>query len=576
MNPSSEKTKLLRIEPSLNKRHNFPYAEWGCLLLVSVLIVARQFTNPHFPSCVIDDSILQMSWVRQFVQVLSEGVWLPRWLPDSNGGYGSPTFIFYSPLVYYVTALLYSVTKSVVLSMKLVRFLGFFLSGLAMFAYAKSLTSRKLALLVSLVYLVIPFHVLDISYWTLYAEPWAWIWFPLILFFLRHLFVCGVRTTSHLMGLSLSYSGLVLTHLVSAYMFSLVMVGYLLFCSNRVRILENSKWLLVGMATALALAAFFLLPVLYERRFIHLEYSTMLPEFDFRNTFLFFPNPDLTGGNVFQAKTIGILQAITVLQVAWTVVSAGVTLHTKTLSQDLRKELFVLNLLSLFCLFLMSRPSVWIWRLIPGLPQIQFSTRWLSIYTLLATVVIGISFESYHHRLAGLAKWLKMSHFSVAFLAGLGSVLIILGGCFLNEEHTRAAEADLYSAPEYNPRSMPNWKQRIIHAKDPAFAIMEGKADIKIKRWASHERNLRIEADTPIRLKLRLHEYPGWIVTIDDQRTPISTDPASGGIVVNVPQGQHVVRVSFENTWWRNAALGLSGLTALGMLSFTLKEFLWR
>ncbi|PYV89871.1 MAG: hypothetical protein DMG05_12210, partial [Acidobacteria bacterium] len=73
MNPSSEKTKLLRIEPSLNKRHNFPYAEWGCLLLVSVLIVARQFTNPHFPSCVIDDSILQMSWVRQFAQVLSEG-----------------------------------------------------------------------------------------------------------------------------------------------------------------------------------------------------------------------------------------------------------------------------------------------------------------------------------------------------------------------------------------------------------------------------------------------------------------------------------------------------------------------
>src|SRR5438552_9579789 len=159
MNPSGEKAKSLLMQPRLYNRLNFPYAEWGCLLLVSVLIVARQFTSPHFSSCVIDVSILQMCWVRQFAQVLGEGVWLPRWLPDANGGYGSPTFIFYSPLVYYVTALFYWVTGSVVLSMKLARFLGLFLSGLAMFTYSEALTSRKLALLVSLVYLVIPFHV---------------------------------------------------------------------------------------------------------------------------------------------------------------------------------------------------------------------------------------------------------------------------------------------------------------------------------------------------------------------------------------------------------------------------------
>ena len=77
-----------------------------CLFLLSALLVARQFSNPNFPSCVIDDSLLHMSWVQQFSASLSQGYWLPRWLPDSNGGYGSPVFIFYSPLVYYLTALL--------------------------------------------------------------------------------------------------------------------------------------------------------------------------------------------------------------------------------------------------------------------------------------------------------------------------------------------------------------------------------------------------------------------------------------------------------------------------------------
>src|SRR5215831_19971132 len=89
--------------PSSRRR---PYFEVGCLLLVSSLITARQFSRPEFPSCVIDDSILQMSWVNQFTQTIQQGVWLPRWMPDSNGGYGSPIFVFYSPLVYYVTALL--------------------------------------------------------------------------------------------------------------------------------------------------------------------------------------------------------------------------------------------------------------------------------------------------------------------------------------------------------------------------------------------------------------------------------------------------------------------------------------
>ncbi|MGH9429226.1 MAG: hypothetical protein ACRD2L_23330, partial [Terriglobia bacterium] len=92
-----------------------------CLFLLSAVLIARQFANPNFQSCVIDDSVLHMSWVQQFSTSLAQGYWLPRWLPDSNGGYGSPVFIFYSPLVYYLTALLKFGTGSVIVAMKLAR-----------------------------------------------------------------------------------------------------------------------------------------------------------------------------------------------------------------------------------------------------------------------------------------------------------------------------------------------------------------------------------------------------------------------------------------------------------------------
>jgi uncharacterized membrane protein len=239
-----------------------------------------------------------MSWVKQFTQVLREGVWLPRWLPDSNGGYGSPIFVFYSPLVYYVTALFQWAFGSLIFSMKLVRGLGLFLSGLAMWVHASDFLDKRIALAVSIVYLAIPFHVLDVSYWSLYAETWAWVWFPLILFFL-HRIRKDPGVTVNVLGLSLGYAGLILTHLVSAYMFSLLILAFWLICWMRGEAIDRQLRTLAALLAGLALAAFYLFPALYEQKFVRLEYSTMLPEFDFHNTFLFFPNSELTATNPF-------------------------------------------------------------------------------------------------------------------------------------------------------------------------------------------------------------------------------------------------------------------------------------
>src|SRR5207249_8652095 len=128
-----------------------------------------------------------------------------------------------------------------------------------------------------------------------------------------------------------------------------------------------------------ALVAFFTFPAFYEQKFVHLEYSIRPPEFDYYSTFLFFPTP-----HSFRSKTIRALQTITLIQGVWVILGCGLILQKKSLNTVLHRHLVFAIATFLFCLFVMTGFSVWLWKLVPGLPQIQFSTRWLSIYSFVA------------------------------------------------------------------------------------------------------------------------------------------------------------------------------------------------
>src|SRR5678815_3453577 len=132
-----------------------------------------------------------------------------------------------------------------------------------MLVYARGLLRSSIAFLTALVYVTLPFHVLDLSYWTLYAEPWAWMWFPLILMYLRQMLVADHWNCRSMRMFAVCYAGLILTHLVSAYMFSFVIAGYAIFRSNPGRLLMGLGRVGLAAGLGMGLAAFFLLPACY-------------------------------------------------------------------------------------------------------------------------------------------------------------------------------------------------------------------------------------------------------------------------------------------------------------------------
>jgi hypothetical protein len=542
------------------------------LFSVSALLIARQFSNPNFASCVIDDSVLHMSWVQQFSESLAQGNWLPRWLPDSNGGYGSPVFIFYSPMVYYITALLKYGTGSVLVAMKLVRFLALFVSGLAMFVYARRLVHSNAALAVALVYVVLPFHVLDISYWTLYAEPWAWMWFPLVLLFLRQMLDADRWNTRPMRMFAVCYSGLILTHLVSAFMFGFVIAGYAVFHSNGRGLLVAVVRVVSATGLGLALAAFFLLPACYEQRFVHIDYVTLRPEFNFRNTFLFFPAADFIRHAPFQSRTTSLLQIITLFQAAWATTGLLLILRTGKAINTVKREIGIAAGVGLSCLFLMSRPSAWVWDWVPRLPQIQFSTRWLSVFSWAVALIGGMSLNLF--RKGAPQSWLKLLHFSLAFIMVLGTGVLILNGCFLSDQQNERARRSVQNAPEYNPLAMVGWKRQEIWPIDEPFILLQGQAHISIQQWTAEHRSLVVEAETPVRIRIRLFNYPGWSVLDNGVVIIPSIDAATGAMVLDLSTGKHGIEIGFISTWWRTAALVLSLLAGAILLGLSLCHFL--
>lgn len=72
------------------------------IFLTSALIMGRQILSTDYFSATEDDTFAYTSWAIQFIDALKEGIIYPRWIPLNFWRYGSPTFIFYPPLSYYL------------------------------------------------------------------------------------------------------------------------------------------------------------------------------------------------------------------------------------------------------------------------------------------------------------------------------------------------------------------------------------------------------------------------------------------------------------------------------------------
>ena len=108
--------------------------------------------------------------------------------------------------------------------------------------------------------------------------------------------------------------------------------------------------------------------------------------------------------------------------------------------------------------------------------------------------------------------------------------------------------------------------------KVPPAAQTHGSAvaaKIHVQRWTVEDKELRVTAREPLRLALRLLNYPAWRVEVNGTKVTPQTAEEFGQMIVAVPAGESHIVVRFARTLDRilgNALSVASFIAALLLL----------
>ena len=152
-----------------------------------------------------------------------------RWMPDAAYGLGYPFFNYYAALPYYIAAGLRLLGWGPIRALQATQALGFVLAAVAMALLARRTMRHPAAVaLAAVAYTCAPFHLVNVYVrGDSLSEFYAFVFYPLILWALLRL--RDRPWPARVAWLALSYGGLILTHNLSAVMFSPFVAAFALW-----------------------------------------------------------------------------------------------------------------------------------------------------------------------------------------------------------------------------------------------------------------------------------------------------------------------------------------------------------
>ncbi len=341
----------------------------------------------------------------EYDRLVQDGIWWPRWSPDFAFGYGYPFFNIYGPFSHFLGQLFhhflgFSFTDAV----EAVFVISIVASAGAMYAFVRSWLGRPAALLAALAYTYAPYHLLNLYVRANLAESMAFVWLPLVLWTARQSVVRPAYRW--VVGLAISYAGLMLTSNLVIVLFTPLLAGYVLLLTVmhtgargegrgakvRARFTALIPPALGGLA-GLGLSAVFWLPAFTERQYVRVD-QWFDGRYAYRGHFVEW-NQFLNPSWGFGASVFGPDDTISFQLGAAIVVLAvlGVLLTWRLVGRQ-RWEVgyFVAGVFAAIFVASVSAAALWEVPLLGGLLQsAQFPWRWLVIAALCGSVLAGLA-----------------------------------------------------------------------------------------------------------------------------------------------------------------------------------------
>ncbi len=531
---------------------------WVWLCIISFVPLLSLFT-PGLP--ITHDGPDHVARIANFYASLKEGILIPRWAANLNWGYGHPILMFLYPFPSYAGSFFHALGFSFVDSTKLVFAVSFIASTLAMYLWLRRIFHPAGAVVGSLLYSFAPYRFVDLYVRGAIGEHVAFIFPPLVCYFLHRLSLekSNMNNVLFAAGLSGSMAGLILAHNAIALMFIPIFALYAIYILRYEAIQRILFFFLSNIAIlfGFGLSAFFWIPAFFEGKYTLRDIVTageVLTRFVPWNHFVY--SPWSFGGTDLLSKSLGLAGILTVM-----VSLFGIgKLHMKKERILLYGSVFLL----VVTLVLMTELSKPVWSAITLLQKFQFPWRFLSVTTFLVAVIGSI--------VTDVAEKQVSKHTFRILSIGI-FVLIILPT--VGMWHPRAYEVrsesifkEVYRSTTDTGESSPIWSVRFMeHTPSAAVEIIQGEATVSQGVRTTTTREYAVSAATESRILENTLYFPGWTVYVDGSKTDIQfQDPQYRGLMTfMVPQGQHTVLIRFEDTKIRKVAQYISLISALAL-----------
>jgi uncharacterized integral membrane protein len=520
------------------------------IILISIIPLLDLF-HPGLP--LTHDGQDHVARIANFYQNLSEGNIIPRWAGNLNWGYGHPILMFLYPLPSYTTSLFHFLGFSLIDSTKIVFGVAFLLSGLTMYLWIKNLFGVHVGIVAGMLYMLAPYRFVDLYVRGAMGEHVAFIFPPLICYFLYKL----SKKNSHLfvVGGGLSVAGLLLSHnAISIMFFPLIFLYalYILWRSKNKMPLAISYMLFAMLG--FALSSFFWIPAFFEGKYTLRDIVTT-GEYASRYVRLeqFLYGSWSFGGTGEFSVQLGIVH--------WIMIAGSVALLSlKKTANEHKKFIVGLLIIIAIALFLMISQSSILWQNITLLQKFQFPWRFLSVVVfcsavLGALVVSGVS-KNYKKYVVGIVIFMTL-FFSKDYMHAKG--YLYKNDSFLS---------GIYNGTTDTGESSPIWSIRFMEKRPKAhMEIASGDAVIKELSRRTTVHAYEINATEKSRIVENTLYFPGWDVFVDGKKADIEfQDPAHRGLMTFfVDKGNHKVEVRFGETKLRALADLISAAALLIM-----------
>jgi len=531
-------------------------------------------------SCGHDFDFHLLSWfeaARQF----THGSLHPHWAYTPAWNAGEPRFVFYPPVSWTLGAilgLLFPWTWTPILY----TWLALTAAGLRLYYLARDFSTPVAATVAAVFYTVNPYMLFTGYERTAYAELLAAAWIPLLLHAI-------LRDKVTIPRIAIPVALLWLTNAPAAVMscYVLGLIAIFRLATNldgpsgkgkqtRLKLALNT---ITGTTLGLGIAAFYIIPAAYERRFVQIAMA-IIPVYRIQDNFLFHHTPDLDHDKVLH--TASLIAVILIILTGAALITARATEkvrrppasnpHPERSRQRIQFTLITLTILTIAIVLLQTPVTQFIWSHAPELAFLQFPWRLLAILATVLSLTIAIALTSLK------TKPTTTTILTLTFAAALTYPANRAFHQSCDPEDTVKARLALFYSnkgtdptDEYTPITADNDS---LSQTNPPYWLSTGpnaKAPSNTQPGPAPT-HLTIATPVAANLTLNLRDYPAWQIKRNGSPINPQYHRLDGLIEIAIPTGQSTIDIHYVRTVDQTIGEVLSALSILGLFITLLRK----